>query len=105
MSDQALLRQIGNFVQHHRVQQNKTQNDLAHQAGISRSTLSLLERGEPVTLPTLVQVLRVVGQLQVLEAFLVQQPISPLALVQQQREQKPRQRVRGQVKKLSTVDW
>ena len=46
-------------------------------AGISRSTLSLLERGETVTLSTLIQVLRVLGQLNIMQAFTVQQNISP----------------------------
>jgi len=44
MCDKALSQQIGAFLRHHRLQQNKTQSELAHAAGISRSTLSLLER-------------------------------------------------------------
>ena len=59
MNDKALAAHIGAFVKHHRLKQNKTQDVLANAAGISRSTLSLLERGETVTLATLIQVLRV----------------------------------------------
>ena len=58
MSDKALAEQIGAFIKHHRLVQNKTQESLAQAAGISRSTLSLLERGETVTLATLIQVLK-----------------------------------------------
>ncbi|MEI6757223.1 MAG: helix-turn-helix transcriptional regulator [Chlorobium sp.] len=93
MSDKALAGHIGAFVRHHRLEQNKTQDALAHAAGISRSTLSLLERGETVTLNTLLQVLRVLEQLQVMEAFVVEQRISPLALAKMQKEK--RQRARG----------
>jgi transcriptional regulator with XRE-family HTH domain len=93
MSDKALAEHIGAFVRHHRLEQNKTQDSLSHAAGISRSTLSLLERGETVTLPTLIQVLRVLDQLQVMAAFVVEQRISPLALARMQKEQ--RQRARG----------
>ena len=46
MSDQALVAQIGAFIKHQRMEQNKTQDVLASAAGISRSTLSLLERGK-----------------------------------------------------------
>ena len=90
MSDQALAVHIGAFIKHHRLEQNKTQDMLAHAAGISRSTLSLLERGEAVTLATLIQVLRVLDQLQVMEAFTVEQAFSPLALVKMQKEKKQR---------------
>jgi transcriptional regulator with XRE-family HTH domain len=69
MSDKALAKHIGNFIRHHRMEQNKTQESVATAAGISRSTLSLLERGENVTVPTLIQVLRVLDQLHVINAF------------------------------------
>ncbi len=92
MSDQALVAHIGSFVKHHRLEQNKTQDTLAHEAGISRSTLSLLERGETVTLATLIQVLRMLDQLQVMDAFEVQQRISPLALAKAEKEKRKRAR-------------
>lgn len=92
MSDQALAANIGAFVKHHRLEQNKTQDTLSHEAGISRSTLSLLERGETVTLATLIQVLRVLDQLQVMNAFEVQQHISPLALAKAEQGKRKRAR-------------
>ena len=92
MSDQALASRIGVFVKHHRLEQNKTQEALSHQAGISRSTLSLLERGETVTLATLLQVLRVLDQLQVMDAFVVEPRISPLALAKAEQEKRKRAR-------------
>ena len=90
MSDDALTAHIGAFVKHHRMEQNKSQETLSHEAGISRSTLSLLERGETVTLATLIQVLRVLDQLQVMNAFEVQQSISPLALAKAEKEKRKR---------------
>lgn len=92
VSDSVLVEQIGNFVKHHRLEQNKTQDMLAHAAGISRSTLSLLERGESVTLATLIQVLRVLDQLQVMDVFEVQQSISPLAMAKMEQEKRKRAR-------------
>ena len=104
MSDQALASRIGVFVKHHRLEQNKTQEALSHEAGISRSTLSLLERGETVTLATLLQVLRVLDQLQVMDAFVVEPRISPLALAK--AEQEMRKRARNAPKKdPEKSDW
>lgn len=104
MSDQALSSHIGAFVKYHRLEQNKTQDALSHEAGISRSTLSLLERGETVTLATLIQVLRVLDQLQVMDAFELPQRISPLALAK--AEQKVRKRARSiNIQGPKKSDW
>ena len=90
LNDLAILRKIGEFIKHHRANQLKSQDQLAKEAGISRSTLSLLERGEKVNLITLIQVLRVLDQLQVLEAFEVKQEISPLQYIKLQKKQPQR---------------
>jgi len=94
MSDKALAELIGRFVKEKRMELNRTQDDLAHAAGISRSTLSLLEKGEAVTLATLLRVLRVLDQLHVLELFSVQPTISPIQLAE--IEQKKRKRASGE---------
>jgi len=93
MNDKALAEYIGAFVKNHRMEQNKTQDVLAKAAGISRSTLSLLERGETVTLATLIQVMRVLGQLHIMDVFSIQQTVSPMALARM--EQNKRKRASG----------
>ena len=93
MSDKALSEHIGTFVKHYRLEQNKTQNELSRSAGISRSTLSLLEHGETVTIATLIQVLRVLDKLHFMENFTVQNAISPMALLK--LEKGKRKRARG----------
>lgn len=80
MGDTQILKQIGEFVKHHRMEQNKTQTVLAKDAGIGRSTLSLLERGETVTVATLIRVLRVLEKLDIVNEFLIHTPQSPLLL-------------------------
>ena len=92
MSDDALAKQVGVFIKHHRLEQNKTQDMVAEAARISRSTLSLLERGETITLPTLIQVLRVLDQLHIMEVFEIQKRISPLALAKAEKEKRKRAR-------------
>lgn len=106
MSDKVLAENIGTFVRYHRMEQNKTQDEIAAAAGISRSTLSLLERGETVTVSTLIQVLRVLDQLAVMNSFEVRETLSPLALAKLQKEK--RQRARSKSKKEDnneTTDW
>jgi len=104
MNDLALSRVLGAFVKHHRLQKNKTQNDVAKDAGISRSTLSLLERGETVTIATLLQVLRVLDLLNVMDTFKVERQISPIELAK--LEQHKRQRARSKKnKKQDESDW
>lgn len=107
MSDKAILEHIGEFVRHHRMEQNKTQDKLASEAGISRSTLSLLERGKPVTIASLIQVLRVLDQLHVMSAFEVKETISPLVLAKMQKEKRQRARSKAGKKDKSSeeTDW
>ncbi len=103
MSDQALALHIGSYVQRVRLMQNKTQQSVAREAGISRSTLSLLERGETVTLATLIQVLRALGQLQVMDTFVVEESISPLKLAK--AEHRRRKRASGPGSDAKKEDW
>lgn len=93
MSNTALVQTIGAFVKHHRLSQNKTQEEVAGAANISRSTLSLLEKGEAVTIPTLLQVLRVLDLLYIMDIFKIQEQISPIQLAK--LDQQKRQRARN----------
>lgn len=92
-SDKMLSETIGHFIKHHRTKQQLTQKELAAKANISRSTLSLLERGETVTIATFLQVLRVLNLLYIMDTFTVNKTISPIALAK--AEQAERQRVRS----------
>ena len=78
MSNKSLMETIGKFIQSHRLNQNISQNQVATDAGISRSTLSLLERGEKVRIDSLLQVLRVLNLLYIMDVFKIQDQISPI---------------------------
>lgn len=88
MSDKALLEQIGRFIQSHRLNQNKSQDQVAKATGMSRSTLSLLERGEKVRIDTLIQALRVLDLLYIMDVFNVKEQISPLEYAKLQKKQR-----------------
>lgn len=96
LSDIALIATIGQFVKHHRLGQNRSQNEVARAAGISRSTLSLLERGEKINLSSLIRVLRVLDLLYVMDAFTVKDEISPIAYAKLQKKKRQRARNGGE---------
>ena len=90
MTDQALIEKIGVFIKHHRLNQNKSQHEVAKDANMSRSTLSLLERGEKVSLITLIKILRVLDLLFVMDAFEVENEISPIEYAKLKKNKRKR---------------
>ena len=90
MSDERLLSLVGNFIKHHRIEKNIDQTDLAKDAGISRSTLSLMENGKPVMFPSIIRVLRVLDLLYIFDSFKVENVVSPMAMLKLQQKQRTR---------------
>ena len=69
MSDPAILEILGSFIQKTRLQQNKTQQQVAEAAGINRSTLVQIENGGGSTLLSFIQILSALEQLPLLKSF------------------------------------
>ena len=90
MSDSAILEALGNFIQQTRLQQNKTQQQVATAAGINRSTIVQVEKGSGGTMLSFIQIIRALEQLPLFENFEIKQQISPLQLAKM--DQKKRQR-------------
>ena len=78
MSDTAIIGEIGKFIKHTRLEQNKTQAQVANDAGINRWTISQIENGESITISTLIQILRSLDLLQLLNIFEIEEKISPI---------------------------
>jgi transcriptional regulator with XRE-family HTH domain len=102
MSDVAIVRQIGNYIKHVRLQQRKTQAQLANIAGLNRWTISQIENGDSITLTSLIQVLRALNSLYVLNAFEVTDEISPLEYAKLKKHKK--ERVRNKPTKTPNKD-
>lgn len=92
MSDVAIVKQIGNYIKHERLQQRKTQAKLAETAGLNRWTISQIENGDSITLSSLIQVLRALDRLYVLRMFEVSDEISPLEYAKLKKNEKKRVR-------------
>lgn len=92
MTDAAIIQEIGAYVKNQRLQQNKTQEIIASAAGLNRWTISQLENGEPVSLQSLIQILRALDLLHVFDAFKIEKKISPLQLAKMEHKKRERAR-------------
>ncbi|MES2330390.1 MAG: helix-turn-helix transcriptional regulator [Bacteroidota bacterium] len=106
MSDRAILVVLGNFIQQTRLQQNKTQQQVAVAAGINRSTMVQVENGGGGTLLSLVQILRALEQLELFQHFEIRQQLSPLQLakIDQQKRKRASNKKTGSIEKPQS-DW
>ena len=96
-SDNFYLGTIGEFVRSNRIAQDKTQEALAQDAGINRSTVVKLEKGKSINLLSLIQILRVLKRLDILSEMEIKPQVSPLKYAAMQI--KSRQRASGNVGK------
>lgn len=106
MSDPALLEMLGKYIQQVRLQQNKTQQQVATAAGLNRTTVVQIEKGGGGTMISFVQILRALEQLQILEHFEVKPQISPLQLAkwEQNKRQRASAKKESPIKKPKS-DW
>lgn len=105
MSDDAIVRSIGAYIKHHRLEQNKTQSVLAEEAGINRSTLVEFEKGMRVNIITLIQLLRALNLLHVMEQFKITPQLSPIQLAKLQQEQRKRASKTNKIVKKTKSNW
>ena len=106
LSDRAIIKVIGEYIKYHRLQQNKTQMQLANIAGVNRWTLTQIENGEAITLLSLIQILRALNQLQIFEIFRVEQEISPIELAKIEQKKRKRARTKNEIPDNKTKsDW
>lgn len=63
LSDRQILVELGRFIKTTRLQQNKTQQQIAEIAGVNRSTIVQIENGSGSTMLSFIQVLRALEEL------------------------------------------
>jgi putative transcriptional regulator len=90
MNDAAVLTELGERLRRHRLNLDITQDDLAEKAGVARSVVQKIEQGEPCMLDGWLRVLRALGALDQLDAFLPDPGISPLQLARLQNRERRR---------------
>jgi transcriptional regulator with XRE-family HTH domain len=75
-----ILTEVGARLQRYRLQQDRTVEEVAASAGVGERTLVRAEAGENTTLKTVVKVLRALGRVEALDAFLPPPLVSPIQL-------------------------
>jgi len=94
MTDERLLRVIGERLSRARIERELTQKELADEAGLGVRTIQRLEKGEAaIQLNGFLRVLRVLGLVDRLEALLPEDKMTPMEELR--FEGKRRQRVRS----------
>ena len=105
MSDPANLKLLGAFIQKTRLQQNKTQQEVAETAGVNRSTIVQIENGGGGTLLTFIQILRALEQLHLLKNFEIVNQISPLELAKIEQKKRKRASKQAPINTTSKTAW
>lgn len=107
LTDQAVLRELGQRLAAIRIERNLTQAALAEQAGVSKRTVERLESGEvAIQLSGFVRVCRVLGVLERFEALVPEQAASPMAQLKMQGRKRQRATSREVVPKtLKKWTW
>jgi transcriptional regulator with XRE-family HTH domain len=91
LTNEAIIQEISTFVKQTRLNQNRSQQELAELAGVDRTTLGQFEKGtRSITISTLIQLLRALNRLDVLSSFETLPTISPLKLAELEERKRKR---------------
>lgn len=91
-TDEEITHEIGRRLSAYRLQQNLTQQEMAVLTGLNQKTISHAEAGKDPRLSTIIKILRALGRLEALDAFLPKPGISPLMLVKMAGRERRRAR-------------
>lgn len=89
-SDAAILRTLGERLERARLERNRTQRELAREAGISKRTVERIEAGESTQLSNLVRLLRALGLLDRMDLLVPLSPPSPIERLKQRERERRR---------------
>jgi hypothetical protein len=79
-SDAAILSMVGDRIRTERLNQNRTQMEVAKAGGVGVTVIERLENGQGCLLGNLVRILRSLGKIDQVDALLPEPGISPLEL-------------------------
>ncbi len=94
MTDHEILAELGRRIREYRLGMDLAAEVVAERAGLSVTTVLNAERGKNPTLETVIKILRILGRLDNLDAFLPPPTISPMGLLRRGTV-KTRQRASG----------
>lgn len=89
LDDKAICIELGERIKSLRLRKNLTQEDVARLTHLSLNPIKSLERGR-AKLSTIVAVMRVLGNLEALDCFIPEAPISPLQIAKMHGKKRQR---------------
>lgn len=89
-SDKTILRELGSRLARTRLERNLSQERLASEAGVAKSTVERIEAGHEVKFTSVVRVLRALGQLEALDRLISEPLPSPIERVRLQGRRRQR---------------
>jgi len=106
LTDQVILKTIGERLAAARIERNLTQAALAEQAGVAKRTVERLESGAVATqLSGFLRVCRALGILERLDDFLPEPTVSPMALLKRQGQKRLRASTKKAAAKPKKWTW
>ncbi len=90
LTDDAVLVELGARLARTRLDRNLSQLQLADEAGVGRSVVQSIERGEPVVVTSLIRVLRALGLVEALNRLVPEPTPAPIELLKLQGRQRQR---------------
>ncbi len=103
LKNDAVVQQLGKELKRMRLEHDLSQAEVAKRAGLDRTTVVKLEAGRAATLLTVVQVLRAIDRLDMLDPFHSEPQPTPYMVVEQQEKYLRKQRKRASRKKPAIV--
>lgn len=94
MQDEEILKKIGVKLKEVRLEANMKQKELSERSGLSMFSISQIETGHNTSLLSLIQLLKALNRMDLLEPFLKEREVDPELLARFVQSQQPqRQRV------------
>jgi transcriptional regulator with XRE-family HTH domain len=90
ISDTAILQEMGERFARRRLDQNRTQAELAREAGVSKRTVERLEKGGSTQVSSLIRVMRALGLLANLDTLVPPAVPSPMERLKLQGRERRR---------------
>jgi transcriptional regulator with XRE-family HTH domain len=84
MTDVAIVKEICKSIKQMRLNRNISQEELAETSGVNRVTISRMETGKAINMLTMIQLLRALDRLDLLNNFIIEPVISPMMVMEAQ---------------------
>jgi transcriptional regulator with XRE-family HTH domain len=94
LPNEGVVAELGRRLAAYRIARSWNQEELAQRAGVGRSTVQRIERGDSIQLLSLVKLLRALDRLAGVDALLAAQVRSPVADLERESAHRRRARVR-----------